>query len=97
MGLQFAFPFRLTPRGTIATVDQDSELGRRDQVAHLLLTRPGEREVLPGFGVEDPRYVGVDAGAVATAVSTYLPAIAAPVVTATDNNDGTQRVTVDVK
>ena len=51
-----AFPFRLDPTGSIASVDQDSDAEIDQQIAVGMLTRPGERITVPTFGVHDPSF-----------------------------------------
>lgn len=81
-----AHPFRLA--GTfIATVDDDSESGARQEIAVLATTRLGERVLVPDYGITDPTFRdGVDLpelnaglaafgpeGVVVTAVSAGVP------------------------
>lgn len=98
MTVQFAFPFQLTTGGRIKTVEQDSPLGRRDMAAHLIMTRPRERELYPRFGVTDPTFAGVDAAEIRAAVGSYLAdeGVAISSIDITDRGDGTQFVAVNV-
>lgn len=52
------FPFRLGPGGSVATVDQDSDRDIENLLAVACLTRPGERQQAPSFGIADPAFVG---------------------------------------
>lgn len=66
-------PFRLTPAGHAATVEQGTDEGNAELLGALLLTRKGERELVPGFGVSDPAYAGFDPNEIAAAVSAHGP------------------------
>jgi hypothetical protein len=52
------FPFRLGPGGSVATVEQDSDRDIENLLAVACLTRPGERQQAPSFGIADPAFVG---------------------------------------
>ena len=52
------FPFRLGPDGSIVTVAQDGDRDLENLIAVAVLTRPGEREQVPGFGIADPAFSG---------------------------------------
>jgi hypothetical protein len=58
-----SFPFALDGTGAVATVDQDSDVEVEQQLAVAVLTRPGERIVVPTFGVDDPAFVHFLTGA----------------------------------
>lgn len=51
-----SFPFRLMPNGRLAKVDQDSEEQVGEAIAALVLTHPGERELVPELGINDPAF-----------------------------------------
>lgn len=51
-----SFPFRLNNAGTVAVLEDGTEDYYAEQLAVLLLTRPGERPMVPDFGVTDPTY-----------------------------------------
>lgn len=53
-------PFRLAPSGALATVDSLSDQYAAEQLAMLILTRPGERPLVPDLGLPDPTFVGFD-------------------------------------
>lgn len=59
-GSMLAFPIRPDRRGTLATISDPVEIvaqGIRD----ILLTRPGERVMLPNYGVADLTFAVVNA------------------------------------
>ena len=66
-------PFRLLPNGQIATVEQDTDAGDREQIAVMALTIRGERPLAPGFGVTDPVFGGFDVGELNAGLAVYGP------------------------
>ena len=70
-----SYPFRLMPQGRIATVEQNSDLATAEQLADLLLTRPGERVLVPTYGIVDPAFVGVNAADIEIAVAIFGPPV----------------------
>lgn len=74
MPTHLAVPFRLDPRGQAATLKQDSPAEVAQSVRILLDTRPGERLMVPDYGVDDLTFVdAIDDGWVADAVQTWEP------------------------
>lgn len=51
-----AHPFRLGDDGRVATHEQDDDAYLAERIALILGCRPGERPLVPAFGVEDPAY-----------------------------------------
>jgi phage baseplate assembly protein W len=90
-----SFPFRLLPNGSAATVEQVSDQGYAERIAQLILTRPGEREMAPGFGIPDAAFAGLSASDLVAAVAAYGPPVTIEKVTSTPQPDGiTQATTV---
>lgn len=56
MAQMISFPFRKNQNGRIATVEQDSDAHHAEELAVLALSRPGERDLVPDFGIDDPAY-----------------------------------------
>lgn len=52
-----AFPFRMQA-GRAVRVQQGSVEDTGQRLATILMTRPGERELVPTFGIQDPTFVG---------------------------------------
>ena len=67
-------PFRLTLTGAAATVANGSSAANAEGVAVLALTRPGERPMVPNFGVADPAFDGYDAAELSAALYLFGPA-----------------------
>lgn len=53
-----SFPMRIQSNGRIALVEQDSTNHIGEELAILVLSRPGERDLVPSFGIEDPAFEG---------------------------------------
>lgn len=68
-------PFRLLPNGSVATVEEDSEAGDREGIAHIALTVLGERSFVPDFGITDPTFAGINPGEVTAAAAVYGPPV----------------------
>lgn len=75
MARRLSFPFRLLPNGRAATVEQGSVDGDRESIAQLILTRPGERPLRPGFGMTDPTFAGFEPTELTALVAMYGPTV----------------------
>ena len=60
MHAQLAHPFELGPNGAARTVITDSEAHHQQAIAVLIMTRTGERKMMPAFGLDDPVHRGPD-------------------------------------
>lgn len=49
----FSHPFRIDPNGKVVTTDQDTDQYLAERLSVILQTQPGERPLVPEFGVED--------------------------------------------
>lgn len=90
-----SFPFRFTTSGQIATVEQGSEQGNREQIAVLCLTVTGERPLAPGFGISDPMFGGVEPSEITAGVAAHGPDVQITDVRVTQDSPTTQRVDID--
>lgn len=69
-----AFPFRVSPTtGGLVTLEQGSPAEIGQSVGLLMDTRPGERRVVPGYGLPDPVFGGVSRVDVAAVIATWEP------------------------
>lgn len=89
-----SFPFRLAGAGAVATVEQASDDANAEQVAVLLLTRTGERPMVPTFGLTDPAFRGIEPGEVAAGLSLYGPPVRLLGVDSHATDDATTAVEV---
>lgn len=51
-----SYPFRLDNRGFVATRDDGTDAYFSEEIAGLVQTEPGEREMVPDYGIEDPLF-----------------------------------------
>lgn len=70
-----SYPFRLTPGGQVATVDEGSDESNSELLAVVVLTRAGERPLVPAFGIADPVFTGFEADALQLHVELFGPAV----------------------
>lgn len=66
-------PLRLTPNGSLATVDDTSAQGQQELVAALIMTRRGERLLVPGYGITDPAFRDFEPTELAAQVAQWVP------------------------
>ena len=87
-------PFRLSPDGTVATVLDTSDQYRAEQIAMLVLTRPGERPLVPDLGLLDPTFNGFDDATLQEQVDAFAPPATVVDVDIVVTSDRSQDVTV---
>lgn len=88
-------PFRFGPNGRAVTVTQDSDDQRAELLAVLILTRPGERPLTPGFGTPDPAFVGLDVAALEAATNVFGPDVRVTDVRIDITGPASQDVTIE--
>ena len=88
-------PFRLRPNGTVYTVDQNSGDADAQQVAMILLTKIGERQAVPGFGVTDYTFAVPDVNQIVGAISLYYPGVTLENVKAVWEDNGFLRMEIE--
>lgn len=98
MGIpHLAVPFALDGRGHARTVEQDTVAEVGQCVAVLLATRPGDRLIVPGFGIDDPTFdTGVDVDLIVDAVGKWEPRATVDVVAAAIDRTGRANIAVEV-
>lgn len=96
MALILSHPFRLQ-RGRVATVEQQSDAGDAEQIAVLCLTRPGERPLVPGYGLPDPAFSGFEPAELAAAVAMWGPDVTLEAVDVAASGEHAQRVEVQFR
>lgn len=87
-----SFPFRLRQNGLLATVEQDSEAHHSEELAIIVLSRPGERDLVPDFGVNDPAYEDLHESEVAAQVELFEVPVTISSVDTEYLDDSTQEV-----
>lgn len=66
-----AHPFRLGADGSVQTHEADSEPYLAERIALIIGTQPGERVLVPGFGISDPTYSELALPALQNQVAIY--------------------------
>ena len=69
----FSFPFRMTPAGAASKVTADSDQARGERIAMLVLTRKGERPLVPDMGITDPLFSGFEPSEVSAELARWAP------------------------
>lgn len=95
MARVLSFPFRLLPTGTAATVEEGSEDYFVEAIASHILTRKGEREMVPGYGITDPVFGSPDLVDIAGSIRLYGPDVEIVDVSVTYPTDRSARVVVE--
>lgn len=70
-----SFPFRLSPMGHAVTRDDNSTEYYAEELGCLVGTLPGERPLVPLYGLTDPTYRNVDANEIAIKVGIFGPPV----------------------
>ena len=97
MALTISFPFRLQPNGAPATQVGDTDAHYVELLTALVMTRPGERHLAPGFGTADPSFGAVDLNGIQAATDLYGPPVQVSEVEARFTNSTTQEILVGFK
>ncbi len=87
-------PFRLTSTGSAATVTDATPEAYAEGLAHLILTRRGERHLVPAFGVTDPAFGVLHPAEVTAGVALFGPPVTLVAVDMSYPSDTVERVEV---
>ena len=68
-------PFRLAGTGSVASRDDGDENYLAEELAQLVQTHPGERELVPTYGLNDPAFTTFDKAMLIAQVSTFGPPV----------------------
>lgn len=85
-------PFRLEANGDVATVVDGTEEAAAEGIAILCLTRQGERDLVPEYGVTDPVFDELNLAEVNVGLTDFGPNVTVTGVVVTYPNDRTERV-----
>lgn len=89
-----SFPFRLDTTGAIATVEQNSDAWVEECIAIGMLTRPGERDQVPAFGVADPAFSVFQVSSLQRHLIDFGPEVTITEVKVEPLTEGRERVVV---
>lgn len=70
-----SYPFRLSAAGAVATSEQGTDAQLSEELAVAMLTRTGERELVPDFGLDDPVFAGFDEDALRLHIEMFGPPV----------------------
>ena len=87
-------PFRLLPGGDVATVLEGTDEADAEQLAILVLTRKGERQLVPRFGVRDPAFSGLDLAEINAGLAQFGPPVSATSLDVTYPSPETARAVI---
>lgn len=89
-----SFPFRIEPSGAAATVEHGSDAMIDEHLAIAALTAPGERLLVPTFGVDDPTFAGFEVGNLQRHCNDFGPRVTVTTVGAARRADDREVLTV---
>jgi hypothetical protein len=69
-----SYPFRLSVNGSVATIEEGEDY-YGDELAMLVRTVPGERELVPTYGIQDPTFGAFNRFELLQKISTFGPPI----------------------
>lgn len=90
-----AYPFRLSASGAVATTEQGTDAQLAEELAVAMLTRTGERELVPDFGLDDPVFAGFDEDALRLHIELFGPPVTIQSVHAEYVSDTVQDVVIE--
>lgn len=90
-----SFPIRLDRTGAIAGVEQGSDVWIEECIAQAMLTQPGERDLVPAFGVDDPAFALFQVAALQRHLADFGPEITVTSAEVQESTDGKERVVID--
>lgn len=88
-----SYPFRLNPRGHVVTTP-DGEDYYAEELTMLIKTLPGERPLVPEYGVEDYTFQTVDAVELVDKVNLFGPPVKIEGVTSTNPKEGVMNINI---
>lgn len=90
-----AFPFRLTPNGAVAVLEEGTSDYYANELAVLMLTQPEERPLVPEYGMDDQTFNTVyDRQQLEDKVRMFGPPVTITGLDTTYTRDGSQSLTV---
>lgn len=90
-----AFPFRVAKNGSVATREDGSVECLTEEIALLCLTKPGERELVPEYGLNDIEYEGVIQEELASKIALFGPDVNITNLKSSHPREGEQRIVVE--
>lgn len=89
-----SFPFRLAPNGSVVTRPDNTAEYYGEELAQMILTKAGERILVPSFGMDDPTFQFIDQQELSHKVTLFALPIRISGMTTRQVTDTTQEVLV---
>lgn len=82
-----SYPFRINNTGSVVTIPEGRDY-YADELAMLVQTNPGERELVPFYGIKDPTFSKFNKMELLEKVALFGPPVDIKTVRATNYSDG---------
>lgn len=89
-----SYPFRLNNDGTVATTE-DGDDYYAEELAMLIKTTPGERALVPDYGITDPTFATFEAAELASQINIFGPPVRIEDIRSVAVRDGIYRLDID--
>lgn len=89
-----SYPFRLDKRGFVKTTE-DGEDYYGEELAMLIKTQPGERSLVPDYGIGDPSFSTFDRAELLSQISVFGPPITIESIDSSVVTDGVIRLNIN--
>lgn len=89
-----SYPMRLDKRGSIQTTE-DGEDYYAEELAMLIKTSPGERALVPDYGIADPTFNTVDQAELLAQISFFGPPVTIESITSVPVKNDIFRLSID--
>lgn len=89
------FPFTITRNGSVVTREDGSVQGLTEYIAVLCLTQPGERELVPDFGLPDISFDGILQEELASKISMFGPDVSINNIKSSFPREGLQQIEIE--
>ena len=89
-----SYPFRLDKRGEVQTTE-DGEDYYAEELAMLIKTEPGERALVPEYGIADPTFSTFDQAELLSQINIFGPPVNIEDIVSTPVREGIYRLTIE--
>lgn len=89
-----SYPFRLDKRGYVQTTE-DGEDYYAEELAMLIKTSPGERSLVPDYGIADPTFSTIDLAELLAQISFFGPPVTIKDITSVPVRNDIFRLSID--
>ena len=89
-----SYPFRLDNKGYVQTTP-DGDDYYAEELAMLIKTSPGERNLVPDYGIADPTFGTFDKAELLSQIALFGPPVTINGITSSQIRDGIYRLSID--